>query len=80
MTVASLRFSLLTLGALCATFGVIYAFTPGGFSWSLVLLGLLMMVPWLVNDAARRTSVPPPAEQSVPSWHPEYEPRQTGPR
>jgi len=79
MTVASLRISLLTLGALCMAFGVIYAFTPGGFSWSLVLIGGALMMPWLIRDIGNRRCAHRRGVTAggavVPPWHPEYEPR-----
>ena len=73
MTAAKLRMSLLTLGSLCAAFGVIYAFTPGGFSWGLVLIGTLMMSPWLLRRAKDRRLARPAAQSGVPTWHPEHE-------
>ncbi len=75
MTAAKLRFSLLTLGSLCAAFGVIYAFTPGGFSWGLVLIGAVLMLPWLHRWAKERRMSRPTAQPGVPTWHPEHEPR-----
>lgn len=75
MTAAKLRISLLTLGSLCAAFGVIYAFTPGGFSWGLVLIGALMMLPWFLRRAKERRTSRPSAQSVVPTWHPEHEPR-----
>lgn len=74
MTATNLRVWLLTLGALDIAFGVIYAFTPAGFSWGLVLVGILLSLPWLVCDARRRSTTRS-AETVVPPWHPEYEPR-----
>jgi len=70
MTAPKVRNFLLGLGLLVAAFGVIYAFTPGGFSWPLVLVGLLMVLPWLATERRRRgtKSAQPPG---VPRWHPE---------
>ena len=70
MTATNLRVWLLALGALDIAFGVIYAFTPGGFSWPLVLVGLLMVLPWLAAEKQRR-GAKPARPTGVPSWHPE---------
>jgi hypothetical protein len=53
---------------------VIYAFTPSGFSWSLVLIGSLLMLPWYLRRAAERRAVAPADRSAIPTWHPEYEP------
>ena len=74
MTAAKWRFSLLTLGSLCAAFGVIYAFTPSGFSWSLVLIGALMMLPWYLSRAKDRRMDRPTTQSVAPTWHPEHDP------
>jgi hypothetical protein len=70
MTAPKVRNFLLGLGLLVAAFGVIYAFTPGGFSWPLVLVGLLMVLPWLAAEKLRR-GAKPARPSGVPSWHPE---------
>jgi Flp pilus assembly protein TadB len=72
MTAAQWRFSMLTLGFLCAAFGVIYAFTPAGFSWGLSLIGVALMLPWLLRESADRRRARRSASV-VPPWHPEYE-------
>jgi hypothetical protein len=71
MTASKVRNFLLGLGLLVAAFGVIYAFTPGGFSWPLVVIGLLMVVPWFSAERHRRREARPTPRDGVPRWHPE---------
>ena len=71
MTTPKVPNFLLGLGLLVAAFGVIYAFTPGGFSWPLVIVGLLMIAPWLTAERRRRRDIKPARHSGVPHWHPE---------
>lgn len=73
MTAPKVRNFLLALGLLVVAFGVIYTFTPGGFSWPLVLIGLLMALPWYTVDRPRRRAAGPTQRSVVPRWHPESE-------
>ncbi|MET0866267.1 MAG: hypothetical protein ABWZ98_18190 [Nakamurella sp.] len=73
MTAPKVRNFLLGLGLLVAAFGVIYAFTPGGFSWPLVVVGLLMVLPWFAAECRRRRMVQHAPRSGVPRWHPESE-------
>jgi len=74
MTAAQARTVSVAVGCLCIAYGVIYTLTPGGFSWTLVLLGAVLTVPWLLYRPARdRSSDRPRARGSVPSWHPEFD-------
>lgn len=74
MTAAQARTISVAIGCLCMAYGVIYTFTPGGFSWSLVLLGAILTLPWFLR---RRTPNQPVAQvavgRTVPPWHPEFE-------
>ena len=71
MTATKVRNFLLGLGLLVAAFGVIYAFTPGGFSWPLVLIGMLMVLPWVTAESRRRRAGKRAQRSGVPRWHPE---------
>lgn len=64
---------MLALGLLVAAFGVIYAFTPGGFSWQLELVALLLILPWLTFERGRRLPRPAAGKTGIPRWHPESE-------
>lgn len=73
MTAAQARTVSVAVGCLCITYGVIYAFTPSGFSWTLTGVGVLLTLPWLIARRRRDRARSNDSASPVPSWHPEFD-------
>lgn len=74
ITAAQARTMSVALGCLCIAFGVISVFTPAGFSWALLLLGVAMTAPWFLSRNRQQVVRRQVGDRTgVPSWHPEYE-------